>query len=163
MTLMEGFIRDEIFIDFGTEIMYGDDQAYIDYPVRFPTVGFQLMATSGLSRIADRIRKDRGMRPMHAMDEYTDDTCDNEGWYDFFIGLNGYADNHMDSCIDFVVVNADSEDNEELYTIDLSEEEQAAVYNRLDEQCRKYEGKSCEELLEEARRLMLEDMEEDES
>ena len=29
MTLMEGFIRDEIYIDFGAEIMYGDDQAYI--------------------------------------------------------------------------------------------------------------------------------------
>ena len=104
MTLTEGFVRDEIFIDFGSEIMYGDDQCYIDYPCRFPTVGFQLMATNGLSRIADRIRKDRGFKPMHAMDEYTDDTCDNEGWYDFFIGLNGFADNHMDSCIDFVVV-----------------------------------------------------------
>ena len=138
MTLMEGFIRDEIFIDFGTEIMYGDDQAYIDYPVRFPTIGFQLMATSGLSRIADRIRKDKGFKPMHAMDEYTDDTCDNEGFYDFYIGLNGFSDTHMDNGIDFVVVNADSEDNEELYTIDLSEEEQVAVYNRLDEQCRKY-------------------------
>ena len=157
MTLMEGFVRDEIYIDFGAEVMYGDDQCYIDYPCRYPTVGFQLMATNGLSRIADRIRKDRGFKPMHAMDEYTDDTCDNEGWYDFYIGLNGFADNHMDSCIDFVVVNADSIDNEELYTIDLTLDEQNAIYARLDEQCRKYEGKSCEELLEEARKRMEED------
>ena len=35
MTLTEGFVRDEIFIDFGSEIMYGDDQCYIDYPCRF--------------------------------------------------------------------------------------------------------------------------------
>jgi len=157
MTLTEGFVRDEIYIDFGTEVMYGDDQCYIDYPCRFPTVGFQLMATNGLSQIADRIRKDAGFKPMHAMDEYTDDTCDNEGWYDWFIGINGFADNHMDSCIEFVVVNADSEDNEELYTIDLTADEQAAVYARLDEQCRKYLGQSCEELLAEAKKRMEED------
>jgi acylphosphatase len=91
------------------------------------------------------------------MDEYTDDTCDNEGWYDFYVGINGFADNHMDSCIEFVVVNADSEDNEELYTIDLNGDEQAAVYARLDEQCRRYLGQSCEELLAEAKKRMEED------
>jgi len=158
MNLLEGFVKDEIFIDFGSEIMYGDDQCYIDYPCRFPTVGFQLMATNGLTQIADRIRKDAGFKPMHPMDEYTDDTCDNEGFYDFYVGLNGFADNHMDSCIEFVVVNSDSEDNEELYTIDLDAAEQAAIYSRLDEQCRKYAGKSCEELLAEARKRMEEDL-----
>ena len=157
MNLLEGFVRDEIYIDFGAEVMYGDDQCYIDYPCRFPTVGFQLMATNGLSQIADRIRKDAGFKPMHAMDEYMDDTCDNEGWYDFYVGINGFADNHMDSCIEFVVVNADSEDNEELYTIDLNGDEQAAVYARLDEQCRRYLGQSCEELLAEAKKRMEED------
>lgn len=157
MTLTEGFVRDEVFIDFGAEVLYGDDQCYIDYPCRFPTVGFQLMATDGLSRIADRIRVDAGFKPMHAMDEYTDDTCDNDGWYDFYVGLNGFADNHMDSCIEFVVVNSDSTDNEEMYTIDLTAEEQTAIYNRLDEQCRKYLGQSCEELLDEARKRMEEE------
>lgn len=63
----------------------------------------------------------------------------------------------MDASLDFVVVNSDSEDNEETYTIDLTEEEQIAIYNRLDEQCRKYEGKSCEELLAEAKKRMEED------
>lgn len=157
MTLIEYFANENIFVDFGSEILYGDDQAYISYPTVFPTVGFQLMATSGLVEIADRIRKDKGYRPMHAMDEYTDDTCDNEGWYDFFIGLNGFSETKLDSSIDFVVVNADSEDNEETYTIDLTEEEQIAIYNRLDEQCRKHLGQSCEELLAEARKRMEED------
>ncbi len=157
MTLIEGFVKDEIFIDFGAEIMYGDDQCYIDYPCRYPTVGFQLMATNGLTQIADRIRKDLGFAPMHPLDEYTDDTCDNDGWYDFYIGLNGYSDNHMDSCIEFIVVNSDSPDNEEMYSIDLTMDEQATIYKRLDEQCRKYEGKSCDELLAEARKRMEED------
>lgn len=158
MTLLEGFVNEEIFIDFGSEIMYGDDQAYIDYPCRFPTVGFQLMATNGLVEIADRIRKEAGFRPMHPMDEYTDDTCDNEGWYDFYVGLNGFTDTHMDTCIDFYVVNSDSEDNEDHYTIDLTAEEQVTIYNRLDAQCRKYESKSCEELLAEAGERMREDV-----
>lgn len=154
MTLTEGFVKDEVFIDFGCEIMYGSDQAYISYPCRFPTVEFQLMATNGLSQIADRIRKDAGYKPMHPMDEYTDDTCDNEGWYDFYLGLNSFDDGHIDTCIEFCVVNADSEDNEEMYTIDLTKDEQTALYNRLDEQCRQYLGKGCEELLEEARKEM---------
>ena len=156
MTLMEGFVKDQIFIDFGAEIMYGEDQCYVDYPCRFATVGFQLMATKGLSEIADRIRKDAGFKPMHPMDEYTDDTRDNEGWYDFYIGINSFADNHMDSCIEFYVVNADSEDNEQLYTIDLSPDEQTALYSRLNEQCRKYLDKGCEELLEESKKEMEE-------
>lgn len=157
MTLIEGFVRDEIFIDFGVDILYGSDQCYINYPCRFPTVGFQLMATNGLSQIADRIRKDMGVKPMHPMDEFTDDTCDNDGWYDFYVGINGYAQNHMDSCIEFVVVNSESDDNEQRYTIDLTTEEQEVIYARLDEQCRRYLGKGCEELLAEVRKQMEED------
>ena len=104
MNLLEAFIRDEIFIDFGADVLYGSDQCNVSFPCRFPTVTFQLMATNGLSQIADRIRKDLGFAPMHPMDEYTDDTCDNDGWYDFYVGINGYCDHHMDSCIEFVVV-----------------------------------------------------------
>ena len=158
MTLIEAFVIDNVYIDFGSEIMYGDDQACIDYPTRFPTVGFQLMATDGLSHIADRIRVDAGFKPMHAMDNYTDDTCDNDGWYDFYVGLNGFSPNHMDNCIEFVVVNSDSEDNEQTYTIDLSPDEQAALFDRLDKLCRESLGQTCDELLAEARKRMDENI-----
>ena len=157
MTLIEGFVKDEVYIDFGADIHYGCDQVYLDYPCRFPTVSFMLMATNGLSRIADRIRKDAGYRPMHAMDEYTDETCDQNGWYDFYMQLDTFSNHHIGSCIEFIVVNSDSEDNEELYTIDLTEEEQVTLYNRLDEQCRTYLGKSCEELLSESKAEMEEE------
>jgi hypothetical protein len=157
MTLTEGFVKDEVFIDFGAEIMFGSDQCYVDYPCRFPTVEFQLMATNGLSQIADRIRKDMGFKPMHPMDEYTDDTCDNNGWYDFYLGINGCTENHMDSCIEFIVVNSDSEDNEQQYTIDLTTEEQDVIYSCLDEQCRQRLSKGCDELLSEAQNQMEED------
>ena len=156
MTLTEGVIREQIYIDFDAEVHYGSDQVNEFYPVRFPTVGFQLKATNGLSEIADRIRKDLGFAPMHPMDEYTDETCDGEGWYDFFIGLNGYSKTRVDSGIEFIVVNSDSPDNEESYTIVLNESEQEFIYSRLDEQCQKYLGKSCEELLAEAQKEMEE-------
>ena len=146
MNLLEAFIRDEIFIDFGADVLYGSDQCNVSFPCRFPTVTFQLMATNGLSQIADRIRKDLGFAPMHPMDEYTDDTCDNDGWYDFYVGINGYAENHMDSCIEFVVVDL------------TTEEEQDAVFKHLNEQCQKYLGKDCLDLLAEAQRQMEEDM-----
>ena len=70
----------------------------------------------------------------------------------------------MGSCIEFVVVNSDSPDNEESYTIDLTEEEQEFMYARLDAQCRKYLGKTCEELLAESHRELeeLERLEEEE-
>ena len=158
MNLIEGFVRDEIFIDFGADVLYGSDQCNVSFSCRFPTVTFQLMATNGLSQIADRIRKDLGFAPLHPMDEYTDDTCDNDGWYDFYVGINGYAENHMDSCIEFVVTNSNSLDCEERYSIDLTEEEQETVYTRLDEQCHRYLGKDCEDLLMEAQKQMEEDM-----
>ena len=74
----------------------------------------------------------------------------------YYVGINGYTKNHMDSCIEFVVVNSESEDNEQRYAIDLTSEEQDVIYTRLDEQCRRNLGKGCEELLAEARKQMEE-------
>ena len=158
MSLIERFLKDELFIDFGSEVIYGFDQMYVDFPLRFATVAFQLMATSGLTQIADRIRKDAGMVPLHPMDEYTDATCDRDGWYDFYIGISDIDGGKADAGIEAVVVNAGSWDNEGSYTIDLDGNEQEAVYARLDEQCRQYLGKGCADLLKEARQKMEEDM-----
>jgi hypothetical protein len=154
MNLIEGFLKDSLFIDFGSEIIYGSDQMDISRPVRFATVGFQLMSTAGLDQIVDRIRKDAGFVPLHPMDEYTDENCDMDAWYDFYIGINDLPDCRVDTCIEAVVVNAFSPDNEETYTIDLDGNEQAYVYARLDEQCRQYLGKSCEDLIREAKAEM---------
>ena len=154
MGMFERIINEQIFIDFGAEVMYGSDQMYVDYPVRFATVQFQLMDTALLSELADRIRKDAGFAPFHPMDEYTDEMCDQDGWYDFYIGLNDWDSTRVDTCIEAIVCNSRSADEGELYTIDLSPEEQGHLYCRLDEQCRKYLGKGCEELLAESRKEM---------
>ena len=156
MTLIEGVLKDHVFIDFGCEVIYGDDQIYLDNPTRFVTVGFQLISTNLLSEIVDRIRKEQGFKPFHPMDEYTDDTCDNEGWYDFYVSINDWDKTKVDTCIEAIVCNSRSADEGETYTIDLTTDEQTALYNRLDEQCRQYLGKSCAELLAESRQRMEE-------
>ena len=153
MTLTEWFVQDSVFVDFGEEMIYGSDQVYVDYPRQYPTVVIPLYATEGLVRIADRLRKDCGFKPLHPVDEFTNETCDNEGWYDFGIGISAYPKNGTDSALCFVVVNADSKDNEAVYSIDLSEEERGVLYARLNEQCLKYLGKGCDALLEEAREV----------
>ena len=157
MSMFEAIVKDNVFIDFGSEVLYDSDQMYLDHPVRFATVGFQLMSTGLLCSLTDRIRKDAGFTPLHPIDEYSDEMCDKDAWYDFYIGLNDWDRTKVDACIEVAVCNSRSLDEGEMYTIDLSPDEQTALYNRLDEQCRKYLGKSCEELLAEARKAMEED------
>ena len=162
-TLSEDFINTEIFIDFDSELIYGEDQAYICCPKRFPTVRFQLKPTRGLVEIADGIRHKLGFKPMYPAQGCKSNDCnactdcndiDCDGWYDFFISLNGLNESHLDTCIAVVVAGSDSPDNEDMYTINLTEDEQKLLYNRFDEQCRKNIDKTCEELLKEAEEMM---------
>ena len=141
-------LKEAIWIDVYAEYLLGDDQACLDYPTRFPTVEFELVSTLALTRVADQMRKALGYLPM------LEDGGDTEGWYCFYLGLNGFVDSHVDTSIMFVVENSDSADNEQMYFIPLSEGEQRAIYKILDEQCRRYYGRSCEDLLEDARREM---------
>ena len=157
MTMFERIIREHIFIDFGSEITYDSDQICLNRPVRFATVGFQLIDTALLSELVDRIRKDEGYAPFHPMDEYTDEMCDQDGWYEFYISLNSWDSCRIGTCIEAVVCNSNSPDEGELYTIDLSPEEQGLLFCRLDEECRKHLGKGCEDLIAGAQRELEED------
>lgn len=160
MTLTEKFIADTIQLDSGAEVMYGSDQIYDTYPCRFPTVEFQLVATDALVEVADRIRMEKGYIPMHPRDSRTDDV-DNDGWYDFYVGISKLPGEHqqcqLDSSISFVVVNSDSDDNEDMYNIDLTESEKECVFDILNRQCRRYHGKDCAALLTEAEAEMTDD------
>ena len=160
MTLTEKFITDAIQLDSGSEVMYGSDQIYEIYPCRFPTVEFQLTATDALVELADRIRMEKGYLPMHPRDGRTDEV-DNDGWYDFYVGISKLPGDHqqcqLDSSISFVVVNSDSDDNEDMYTIDLTESEKECVFDILNRQCRRYHGKDCAALLTEAEAEMTDD------
>ena len=159
MTLTEKFISDAIRIDFGGEILYGSDQVFDTHPVRFPTVEFILKATDVLVEIADRIRFDKGYPPVYPRAEGMN--YDTDGFYNFYIGISKLPGEgqecRADKCVNFVVVNSDSSDNEDMYDIELSESDQEIILGVLDKQCRRHLGKSCEELLAEAESAMQED------
>lgn len=149
-TLTERYVNELIHIDFGDEIHMGCDRAYIDRPVCFPTVTFSLFDTEGLNAIADRIRSEHGYKPMYPIDDMDEKDCDDNVWYAFSIGINGFSDSGVDSSIEFQVMNTDADDDEEYYYIDLSDEEQAAIRESLDRQCRSYLGCSLRTLMAKA-------------
>ena len=144
-------LRRAVYLDAMEDYQLGDDQACLNYPMRYPTVEFELVDTIELCEIVDTIRKGKGYRPV------LEEGGDTNAWYSMYIGLNGYTSSGLDTSILAVVVNSDSEDNEQPYYLDLSEEEQWAIIALLDEQCREHYGKSCADLLEEARQAMEED------
>lgn len=158
MTLTEKFISDAIYLDAGAEVIYGSDEIFDTYPCRFPTVELQLMATDSLVEIADRIRLEKGFKPMHPRDGRTDN-ADNDGWYDFYLGVSKLPGENqecrLDNCIVFIVVNSDSDDNEDMYEISLTDDERSAVYEILNAQCRRYHGKDIPAMLAEAEQEMM--------
>lgn len=132
----------------------GSDQVYIDYPTRFPTVEFYLEETPELNKAADATRMELGFLPM--FNPGPNGEYDDNGWYTFYIGINGFSDTMVNSCIEYIVEGGLSEDVDSMGTIDLTEEEQIKIYNVLNEQCVRLFGKTCEDLLEEARLEMIE-------
>ena len=144
-------LRSAIYLDVMEDYQLGDDQACLNYPMRYPTVEFELVDTIELCEIVDTIRKGKGYRPV------LEEGGDTSAWYSMYLGLNGYTSTGLDTSILAIVVNSDSEDNEQPYYLDLSEEEQRAIFKLLDGQCREHYGKSCADLLEEARQAMEED------
>ena len=145
-------LRETIIIDSQDGYQLGDDSCFLNYPECVPTVFFDLFSTAELCRIADRIRMKEGYEPILGADR------DSSGWYNFGIGINSFTESKLDTSIVFVVVNSDSKDNEQAYEIDLCPLEQDLIYGILNEQTRAWFGKSCDELLEEARQAMEADM-----
>lgn len=134
-----------IFLDWDEGYNLDYDVCCLKYPCEFPTVGFSLIDTDGLIERADEIRKEKGYAPL------TESEC---GWYNFYIGLNGFSDTRMDNCIVFIVNDETAGDDYADYQIELDETEQRNVYNRLNLLCKELYGKTCEDLLAEAKAYM---------
>ena len=161
MKLFEILLRDSVFVDFGVDPHYSEDEVqdeeYGDGIFRFAVVEFELMPTDMLCKIADRLRKDKGFKPLRPMDEYTVENCDHDGMYRFYTGFNDWNNGKFDSRIRFAVYGSDSPDNGKIYNIQMTEEEAVATHDWLNQQFKKYLGKWSEDLLEEARRRMEDD------
>ena len=111
----------------------GWDQACMTYPVVFPTALIPLEATDELYRLAAEAQ-DMSMEQ-------------DERFYDFFIGLNGFLPLKTDTCIEFLDCDGES------YVIDIDDDALPEVRQVLDEQLAGY-GQSVEGLLEAAEKVM---------
>lgn len=147
MNLLDRLLESYICVDAYNEVLYGSDQIFMSYPCRFATVNIELITTDGLWNVVVREREERTGLDIDELD----------GYYNFYIGLNDYSETKMDSFLEFVVYESSNSDNEQSYYIDLSDEEQRAMYRVLDKRCKEQYGKGCDELLAEAREAMEED------
>ncbi len=150
------FVNRSIYVDRYSEVFYGADQVFIRYPARFATVTFCLESSDGLIELADAERVKAGYMPFIPTEQHPEEVCDMEGWYDFYISIDNYADDHMESCIEAVVCNSYQDDNEQMYYIEIPDEARSLLFNRLDEQARECYGMSCLEMLEESNKEMVE-------
>lgn len=150
MNIFEYLARGCVKINFGSQIVYGQDHIKLDNLIVFPTVCFKLLPTGNLIEIADSIRKEVGFKPMFE-EGLPKEEKDQFGWYDFYIGIN-LLDSvlQVDHSIDFVVVNSIQSDNGETYRIELGEYERQVILDVLDRQCVDQLGKSCSDLIKEA-------------
>ena len=152
MNIKEAIHKNSVRIDFNEEILFSEDQVYLDYPEHFPTVNVALVDTYDLCRIADEIRMEKGFLPFFPEDENTEYCYD--GFYNFYYGFNGYTENRMDKYIIFSVQCDGAEDDWEEYTIEIDEASQSILKAALESQLKEHDEKSVEELLQEAREEM---------
>ena len=150
------FPVDQILIDFNEEITYGEIQMDVHFPASFPTVIFSLRDTDALVSLADKIRTSGGGKPLYPMEGYPEESCDQNGWYNFYIGINDFPAPPVDTSISAYVNSPDCADDGYEYAIPIPEAYMSALYESLDNQCRKHLGKSCADLLAEARMEMEE-------
>ena len=114
-------------------------------------VRFELWDGEPLPEIADDMRIKRGLLPLWDFEE-TGRECDEDSWYEFYIGINDWNEHHIDNAITVICQHGvDMVDYDDLL-IPLSGEEQQLIYNSIDRQCRDILGKGCEELLADARK-----------
>ena len=150
MSLIEGILKECVVVDFDADIHPGMELNEDGNQVAI--VGFELYSDYTLGLIVDRMRKELGFKPLEPIDdEDYDECCDQDGEYYFFVNLTDAEPSKVEPSIAAMLVNSESPDNEDIYEIELTEEEQKAVYKCLDKQCREELGKSCEDLLAEAR------------
>ena len=115
-------------------VKYGYTHVNSVSPVVFPTVTFRLKLTPELEKLAEKVDK----------------TADGTQEYEFYVSINNYSKSKTDDYLMLIVYQEDGDKT--LHLIELKEGAREALYERLDEQCRKKLDKSCDKLLQEAKK-----------
>ena len=98
-----------------------------------------------------------GLAPLVYWDKELEDYIV-DGSYEYHLEMNDRPGNRIEVCIRYIVDSCYHGESGEVISIRLSREEQKTVLGSLDEQCRQFYGKSCADMLAEARARMEEDM-----
>ena len=136
------FIDECVLVDFA-----GSRRASV-MPELGNVVVLELCSNFVLTNIVDRERMKLGYKPLLPS---LDTNYDRDGRYRFYMCLCDGTATRIAPWIDVFLAGSKSPDNNEVYVIDLTEEEQWHAYNRIDEQCVKHLGKGCMDLLAEAK------------
>lgn len=137
MTLLEAILKNNIRLSpDDTEPIFGSDRMlYVDCPLRFATVTFELDATDVLIKAAEKASGYNGSTGMPI--------------YRFYYGVNDIDGGMGDSCI--TVTSDHSDGTSEVFYIDLTDEERLVVQNCLDKTLRTETGRKLTDFLAEAR------------
>jgi len=118
----------------------------------YSTVAFALRYTDFLINSAEGHRRSAGLEPLICWDDEMEEYMI-DGSYDFHLEMNDRPGNRVEIIIRYVTesdMGGDAEDGK-ARSIRLTREEQDTLLKQLDMQSRQHFGKTCEELLEEAR------------
>ena len=155
-TLTEQFIRDAVLIDPDAKVTYTHSNIGRCATCDVPAVGFTLIPTESLIRLADRFRYEKGFKPMKPVNGIADEV-DPKVRYEFEAYLSKRPckvcpnrNFDIDNCIIFLATNSTDRDNEELHEFTLNDTEQAILHELLEAQCLERLKKPCKEFLRES-------------
>ena len=120
---------------------------------RYTTLAFKLKDTPYLIHQAEGYRAENGLPPVIYWDEYTDEIM-TDGYYDFWAEINDRFGDRFEVCIQYTVCY-DEEDEKAVYSLPLTESEQAGIFRNLNHQSKTIFGDYCRKMLSEARVMYM--------
>lgn len=145
------FIKNNIFLDPACEPCY--DVEYVSEggsEKKYDTANFALQSTDNLIELADRIRADLGHKPFYHWDGMQETELDEDGWYNFYIGLSEKNKYYVDDFIEIVVESDIADDDGHSYKYYLSEHQRETTARVINEQLWEYQESSIMQVLREA-------------
>ena len=145
------FIKHNIFLDPACEPSY-DVERYVEggNEVKNYTANFALQSADGLIELGDRIRADLGYKPFYSFDGRPETELDEDGWYNFYIGLSERNRFYVDDFIEIVVESDLAPDDGHSYKYYLNERQQETIARVINEQLWEYQDSSIMQVLREA-------------
>lgn len=145
------FIKNNVFLDPACEACYDEDCAIENgKEKKYATANFALQSTDSLIELADRIRANLGYRPFYHWDGMQETELDEDGWYDFYIGLSEKNKYYVDDFIEIVVESDIADDDGHSYKYYLNEHQQETTARVINEQLWEYQESSIMQVLREA-------------